>query len=160
MHNFSSCNNRVYVHMHCRSQETLSLGLSKFRNYDPLTTTRVHTQLNYKRKLQVDQTVIVKTGSTWCTLGLHDRNYVHGKYRPQPLREHKRVLPRKRTVIGEVTPNFELAKPRGLCIHTSANFEQDPPRLVVCRANLKILLWCRNFKLTSSYETTSRPHAP
>ena len=29
-------------------------------------------------------------------------------------------------VIGEVTPNFELAKPRDLCIHTSANFELDP----------------------------------
>ena len=53
----------MYVHMHCRSWETLSLGLSKFRNYDPLTTMRVHTQLNYKRKLQVDQIVIVKTGS-------------------------------------------------------------------------------------------------
>ena len=25
---------------------------------------RVHTQLNYKRKLQVDQAVVVKTGST------------------------------------------------------------------------------------------------
>ena len=36
-------------------------------------------------------------------------------------------IDRKRTVIGEVTPNFELAKPRGLCIHTSANFEWDPP---------------------------------
>ena len=50
--------------MHCRSYETLSLGPSKFQNYDPLTTTRVHTQLNYKRKLQVDQAVVVKTGST------------------------------------------------------------------------------------------------
>ena len=38
-----------YVHMQCRSY--LSLGPSKFRNYDPLTTTRVHMQLNYKRKL-------------------------------------------------------------------------------------------------------------
>ena len=35
-------------------------------------------QLNYKRKLQVDQAVVVKTGSTY-TLGSHDRiNYVHG----------------------------------------------------------------------------------
>ena len=31
------------------------MGPSKFRNYDPLKTTRVHVQLNYKRKLQVDQ---------------------------------------------------------------------------------------------------------
>ena len=75
-------------------------------------------------------------------------------------RKHKWVLPRKRTVIGEVTPNFELVKPRGLCVHTSANFDGDPPRLVVCRANLKILSWFRNLKLTSSYETTSCPHAP
>ena len=36
----------------------------KFRNYDPITTTRVHTQLNYKRKPQVDQAVVVKTGRT------------------------------------------------------------------------------------------------
>ena len=70
------------------------------------------------------------------------------------------IITRKRTVIGEVTLNFELAKPRGLCIHTSANFDGDPPWLVVYRANLKILLWFRNLKLTSSYETTSRPHAP
>ena len=154
------CENNSYVHMHCRSQETLSLGPSKFRNNDPLTTTRVHTQLNYTRKLQVDQAVVVKTGSTQCMLGSHDRNYVHGKCRPQPLREHKRVFTRKCTVIGEVTPNFELAKRRGLCVHTSANFKCDPPRLVVCRTNLKILSWFRNLKLTSSYETTSRPHAP
>ena len=46
--------------MHCRSLQTLSLGPSKFQNYDPLTTTRVHTQLNYKRKLQVDQTTLLK----------------------------------------------------------------------------------------------------
>ena len=70
------------------------------------------------------------------------------------------IITRKRMVIGEVTPNFELAKPRGLCVHTSANFEWDHPRLVVCRANLKISSWFRNLKLTSSYETTSRPHAP
>ena len=70
------------------------------------------------------------------------------------------IITWKRMVIGEVTPNFELAKPQGLCIHTSANFEWDHPRLVVCRANLKISLWFRNLKLTSSYENTSRPHAP
>ena len=70
------------------------------------------------------------------------------------------IITRKRMVIGEVTPNFELAQPRGLCIHTSANFEWDYPRLVVCRANLEISLWFRNLKLSSSYETTSRPHAP
>ena len=49
--------------MHCRGYETLSLESSRFQNYDPLTTTRVHTQLNYKHKLLVDQAVIVKTGS-------------------------------------------------------------------------------------------------
>ena len=73
------------------------------------------------------------------------------------------IITRKHMVIGEVnqvTPNFELAKPRGLCVHTSANFEWDHPRLVVYRTNLKILLWFRNLKLTSSYETTSCPHAP
>ena len=41
----------------------LSLGPSKFWNYDPLITTRVHTQLNYKRKLGIDHAVIVNTGS-------------------------------------------------------------------------------------------------
>ena len=46
-------------------------------------------------------------------------------------------LSRKRTVEGEVTLNFELAKPRGYCVHTSANFDGDPPRLVVYRANLR-----------------------
>ena len=50
--------------MHCHSQETLNLEPSKFRNYDPLTTKQVYTQLNYKRKQQVDPAVIVKTGST------------------------------------------------------------------------------------------------
>ena len=69
----------------------------------------------------------------------------------------------KRMVIGEVTPNFELAKPWGLCIHTSAiNFEWDPPRLVVCRANLKILLWFRNskvnFKLRNHESSTRTPN--
>ena len=76
------------------------------------------------------------------------------------MHEHKQVLTRKRTVIGEVTPNFELAKPRGLCIHTSANFKWDPPRLVVYRANQKISLWFRNLKLTSSFETMSGSHVP
>ena len=73
-------------------------------------------QLNYKCKLQVDQTVIVKTGRFICMENAD----------PKPLREHKRVLTRKRTVNGEVTPNLELAKHRGLCVHTSANFEWDP----------------------------------
>ena len=41
--------------MHCCSKKTLSLGPSKFWNYDPQTTMRVHTQLNHKRKLEVDQ---------------------------------------------------------------------------------------------------------
>ena len=36
--------------------------------------TQVHTQLNYKRKLQVDQAV-VKTGSQ--VLSSHNRNYVY-----------------------------------------------------------------------------------
>ena len=36
-----------YVHMYRRGYETLSFRSSKFRNYDPLTTTRVHTQFNY-----------------------------------------------------------------------------------------------------------------
>ena len=50
--------------MHRRGQETLSLGPSKFRNYDPLTMTRVHMQLNYKCKLRVDHAVVVDvTGS-------------------------------------------------------------------------------------------------
>ena len=35
-------------------------------------------QLNYKRKLQVDQTVVVKTGSTYARLA-RSYNYVHGK---------------------------------------------------------------------------------
>ena len=55
---------------------------------------------------------------------------------------------RKRTVIGEVTRNFKLAKPRHLCVHTSANLKWNPPRLVVYRTNHKILLWFQNFKLT------------
>ena len=38
---------KSYVHMYCRGYETLSFRSSKFRNYDPLTTTRVHTQFNY-----------------------------------------------------------------------------------------------------------------
>ena len=71
----------------------------------------------------------------------------------------QRVLTQKRTVIGEVTPNFELAKPRGSCVHTSANFGWDHPRLGVCRANLKISLWFRNlevnFKLRN-YESSTR----
>ena len=33
------------------------------QNYDPLTTTQVHTHLNYKHKLQVDQAVVIKTGN-------------------------------------------------------------------------------------------------
>ena len=53
-----------YIHMQCRSQETLSLGPSKFGIYDPLTTMQVHMQLNYKHNLQVDQAVVVKTGGT------------------------------------------------------------------------------------------------
>ena len=70
-------------------------------------------QLNYKRKLQVDQAVVVKTGSTYARLARS--YYVHGKNAdPSHCVKHKWVLPRKRTVIGEVTPNFELAKPRGL----------------------------------------------
>ena len=40
-------------------------------------------------------------------------------------------------VIGEVTP-------QSLCIHTSANFEWDPPRLVVYCANHKI--FCCGFE--------------
>ena len=47
---------------------------------------------------------------------------------------------RKHTVIGEVTCNFELAKPWNLCIHMFANFEWDPLRLVAYRANHKILV--------------------
>ena len=67
------------------------------------------------------------------------------------------IITRKRMV--EVTPNFELAKPRGLCVHTSANFEWDHPRLVVCRTNLKILSWFRNplevnFKLRNHGSST------
>ena len=81
--------------MLCHSEETLSLGLSKFRNYDPLTTMRVHTQLNYKRKLQVDQAVVVKTGSTFnkCTLGSHDRNYVHGMQTLAAAKTQKSIDP-------------------------------------------------------------------
>ena len=37
-------------------------------NYDPLKTKQVHTQFNYKRKLQVDQAVVVKTGSTYLSV--------------------------------------------------------------------------------------------
>ena len=40
-------NDISYVHMYRRGYETLSFRSSKFRNYDPLTTTRVHTQFNY-----------------------------------------------------------------------------------------------------------------
>ena len=42
--------------------------------------------------------------------------------------------------------NSELAKPQGLCIHTSANFEWDPPWLVVCHATLR---FCRGFETWS-----------
>ena len=53
--------------MHCRSSKTLSLGhleVSKLQPNIKKQRTQVHTQLNYKHKLQVDQVVIVKTGST------------------------------------------------------------------------------------------------
>ena len=51
------------------------------------------------------------------------------------------------TVIGEVTSHFELAKPRGLLRpHVRYNFDGDPLRLVVYRANLMILSWFGNFK--------------
>ena len=54
---------------------------------------------------------------------------------------------RKRTAEGEVTRNYEVAKLQVFCVPTSANYDGDPPRLVVYRANLKILLWFRNLKL-------------
>ena len=52
-----------YVHMYRRGYETLSFRSSKFRNYDPLTTTRVHTQFKLHRQLRVDHAVVVNTGS-------------------------------------------------------------------------------------------------
>ena len=75
-------------------------------------------QLNFKRKLQVDQAVVVKTGSTYARLA---RSY---KLYADPSRC---VLPRKRTVIGEVTPNFELAKPRGLLRPHVRLLRRGPP---------------------------------
>ena len=64
-------------------RKLLSLELSKFQNYDPLTMTQIHTQLNYKCKLQVhvDKAAVVKPEALKCTLGSHDCNYVHGKCR-------------------------------------------------------------------------------
>ena len=58
---------------------------------------------------------------------------------------NKRVLTQKHMVIGEVTPNFELAKPQGLCVHKSASFERDRPWLVIYRSNDSILLWFLKF---------------
>ena len=52
---------------------------------------RVHMQLNYKRKLQEDQAVVVKTGST---LGSHvDRNYVHGMQTLAAAKTQKSIDP-------------------------------------------------------------------
>ena len=106
----------------------------------------MHTQLNYKHKLQVDQAVIVKPEvllikvHAWrVLLSSHDRTV------------EARIITRKRTVIGEVTLNFELAKPRGLCIHMSADFEWDPPRLIVYHANHTISSWGAFTLLTSRY---------
>ena len=58
-----------YVHTYRRGYETLSFRSSKFRNYDPLTTTRVHTQFNYTANFERIMPVVVNTGSRHVTLG-------------------------------------------------------------------------------------------
>ena len=69
--------------------------------------------------------------------------------------EYKRVFPGSARWLERSLVTWSWGKPQGLCIHTSANLEWDPPRLVVNRTNHKILLWFQNLKLTSSFKTMS-----
>ena len=62
-HNSSCYVRNEPAHMYRRGYETLSFRSSKFRDYDPLTTTRVHTQFKLHRQLRVDHAVVVNTGS-------------------------------------------------------------------------------------------------
>ena len=98
--------------------------------------TWVHTHLKYKRKLRVDQAVVVKTESTHHKCVRLARApqlaqlYGVCMENADPSRcmntSEKQGMTRKRTVIGGVTLNFELKKSQCLCVHTSTNCKWDP----------------------------------
>ena len=65
-------------------------------------------QLNYKRKLRVDQAVVVKTGSTYYkSVRLVRTHRLAWSYMENADPSLCPGMTRKRTVIGEVTLNFE-----------------------------------------------------
>ena len=64
-------------------------------------------------------------------------------------------------VIGEVTRTYELVKTQFVHSYVRKLRVGPPPpppspQLIVYHTNQKILLWFRNLKLTSSFETTSQ----
>ena len=117
--------------------------------------TQVHMQLNYKRKLQVDQAV-VKPGNT----------FKRALARTIICAWKMQTLAAAQIHASEAWPGNERRLERSLvtlswrnldvCAFTRPQTSSGTPRLVVYRA--KILLWFWNLKL--SFETTSRSHVP